>query len=374
MFNPSLESSCCNENVRVYTGVRPSAGFTLIELLISITLGLLLVAAASQLFFSGVIGVRLQQAGSDTQDNGLFGLDFMSKDIRLANFGNTNYLNLTDNTTMGGIVLSADTSSSLNSNLPLVRTTYSPGSYLPAGLLSHGDGDALGTTNQWQGLSNVTTSGGAALASDQLTILYQAPAAMINCAGNPVSAGDYVLERFFLRADSVGPATTSGNANLVLACDAGIIISGLNVTPAPVGSVAASSAPPSPAAIVPSVVCTKFATPTTCATAFGGAGQTIMSRVDYLHFMLGTKTSSGNMAYYSINQYMALTAPKPRIVSVQVAALVRSLDNTGSATVKTSATYTMFDQTVKPTSTAGGFVRKPYVTTVALRNALGSVS
>ena len=80
-----------------------NAGFTLVELMIAITLGLLLVAAATQLFFSGIVSSRLQSAGADIQNSGVFGLDFMAKDVRLANSGNSNYLQITDQTPMGGL-------------------------------------------------------------------------------------------------------------------------------------------------------------------------------------------------------------------------------------------------------------------------------
>ena len=284
----------------------------------------------------------------------------------------------------------------------MVRTSYSASALVPVGLVTSGDGDTVSsTTNQWQGLSNVTSSGDSTLKSDQLTISYIAPATMMNCVGNTVNAGDYVIERYFLRYDTVGPKTTSGIKNLVLACDAGSIISGLDylvtTTPPPTGSVAASNSTTNP--ITPSVVCGTFTTPaiysatnpaqvTTianpsagCATAFGGGGQVLMSRVDYLHFLLGTiaQDGTGNMAYYTINGYKKLSNPKPQIVSIQMAVLVRSLDNTGNPLINPTQTYSMFGQTVTPVAASEGaapnhFARQVYETTVALRNAMGSSS
>lgn len=61
------------------------AGFTLIELMISLTLGLLIVAAAIQLFITGITSYKLQKAMAHIQDNASLGLNFIVDDIRKAN-------------------------------------------------------------------------------------------------------------------------------------------------------------------------------------------------------------------------------------------------------------------------------------------------
>ncbi|WP_410210799.1 PilW family protein [Aquirhabdus sp.] len=346
--------------LKAYQSSRKDAGFTLIELMISIVLGLLLVAAASQLFVGGVINSRLQQAGADMQDGGLFGLDSMSRDIRLANFGNITNRFLTDVTPWGGIVLTADTAASTASNLPVYRTSNSAGAYISSALLSNSDGDvASSTLNQWTGLSNVTTSTGGALKSDQLTIQFAAPADMVNCEGVPVTAGSSVIERYFIRLDTITVGNTGSNVqNLVLACNA------------------ASVTPPaaSPALANLQIV-----------TGLGNPGQVIMNRVDQIHFLLGTQAVNGNFVYYTINQYKAAAVAArnaggiaPRILSVKVAALVRSLDNTNSSLIDPAKIYTLFDQSVKPIAetnqNTNRYVRQAYLTTIALRNGMGAAS
>ena len=333
--------------------ISPAAGFTLIELLISLTLGLLIVAAASQLFVGGVISFRLQQGAADTQDNGLFGLEYIAKDIRIANYGNPQYLVLTDTTRDGGIVLTADTTAAAStSNFTDVRTSNSPTAYVPNALLSHGEGDTpVGSTNQWQGLTKVATGSAK---SDQLTIQYIAPAAMNDCEGVVTPAGTRVVERYFLRAD------TTDTTALVLACDSGVILPKTDaVTADPANGVVA-------VAYVPPIL-----------SNFGGAGQVIMSRVEHLHFLLGTETTAGIWRYYNIHDYMALAGTKPRIKTIKIAVLVRSTDNTANAAIDSSQTFRMLDQNVQvatANNTANHYVRKVYSTTIALRNGLGSLS
>ncbi|AXI01519.1 PilW family protein [Aquirhabdus parva] len=331
------------------------AGFTLIELMISITLGLLIVAAAAQLFIGGGISMRLQQSAADTQDNGLFGLDYIAKDIRLANYGNIQNLVMTDTTKDGGIVLTADSAAITTSNLTGVRTSNLDSDYVSAALVTLGNGDTVGTGNAWTGVTKITSPAG--VKSDQLTIQFLAPMAMNDCEGNAITQGTRVIERYFLRAD-----TTDATA-LVLACDAGTIS-------AKVDAVDAVAAAPGQAAIpaiayVPPIV-----------SNFGDAGQVLINRVEHLHILLGTQKADGTLMYYNIHDYKAL-AVKPQIKSIQFAVLVRSTDNTASAIVDPTQSFKMLDQTVNvaaTNTTANRYVRRVYSTTMALRNGFGSVS
>lgn len=332
-----------------------ASGFTLIELMISLTLGLLIVAAASQLFVGGVISFRLQQGAADAQDNGLFGLEYIAKDIRIANYGNPQFLVLTDTTRDGGIVLTADSAGSVGtSNFTDVRMSAAVSDYVPNGLLTHGAGDTVGTTNQWQGLTKVTTGSTGSTASDQLTIQYLAPSAMSDCEGRTIAAGTRVVERYFLRAD------TTDTTALVLACTAGSITPKVDAVAAdPANGVAAVT-------YVPPIL-----------SNLSGAGQIIMNRVGHLHFLLGTETAASAWKYYSIHDYMALTGTKPRIKTVGVAMLVRSTDNTANKAIDPTQTFRMLDQDVQVATTdsiANHYVRKVYSTTISLRNGLGSPS
>lgn len=62
-----------------------SKGMTLVELMLALVIGLLIMAAAMQLFLTGSINYGLQKNLAELQDNGNFGLNFILKDIKLAN-------------------------------------------------------------------------------------------------------------------------------------------------------------------------------------------------------------------------------------------------------------------------------------------------
>lgn len=324
-----------------------TAGFTLVELMVSIVLGLLITAAATQLFIGGLITTRVQQANAELQDNGLFGLDYIARDIRLANYGNVENPELSDTTSWGGIVLTANTATATNTNLPI--PTSAP--FISQGLLSHSAGTSpletvSTTTNEWRGLSNVKI-GSTAAPSDQLTIQFTSPNAMTNCEGANVQAGDLVVQRYFMRPD---PSSSVTSTNYVLACDAN--------TPTASGA-------------------TPVSRPTTV-LGLGDAGQIIIPRIEYLKFLLGTQDASGNLAYYSINQYRAkanqaraASLTPPKIVLVKMGVLIRSLDNTQNPSLDLSKSYNILGTTVVPNDTSTRYARQAYTVTVALRNALG---
>jgi len=152
------------------------AGFTLVELIVALALGLLITAAATQLFLGGIVTTRIQQANAELQDSGVFGLDYIARDIRLANYGNISNPELTNTTPQGGIVLSQGASGTVN-----VSKDIGNNSVTRSGLTS-----------------NVSD------ASDQLTIQFTAPNDMFNCEGEEIKTGEYVIQRYFLRKDTNG--------------------------------------------------------------------------------------------------------------------------------------------------------------------------
>ena len=320
--------------------IAAQAGFTLVELMVALALGLLISAAAIQLFLGGLLTSRMQQANAELQNSGVFGLDYVARDLRLANYINTDFPELNEQTPWGGVVLTARTAALSNANIPIPAAAP----FISQGLLSHSPGDTVSTVaNEWQGLSNVS------LASDQLTIQFVAPNAMVNCEGANVQAGDYVIQRYFVRrADA---AATTGT-DYGLACDAN--------TPTPTATPA-------------------VAEPTTI-TGFGGAGELVMPRVDHFTVQLGVRNEAGNMAYYTINQYRTAAAAAraalppaepPRIVSVKMAVLVRSTDNTRNNDIDLTRSINILNQNVTLTDTTNRFARRVYSTTVTFRNGLG---
>ncbi|MEB3767235.1 PilW family protein [Acinetobacter sp. MD2] len=169
-------------------------GFTLIELMVSLVLGLIIIAAATMLFLSGQKSLALQQGSADIQDNANFALNYMTKNIRMANLNNPSAM-MTNTLPNGGIVLT-------DSNL-------------------HGiDKDHIS-------LSAVANTSNVNVGSDQLVIQYQPTQRQItnglyDCEGTKVEdTSTYVIERYFVRADNNRAANETAENALGLACAAG---------------------------------------------------------------------------------------------------------------------------------------------------------
>jgi type IV pilus assembly protein PilW len=167
--------------------MRLQQGFSLIELMLAISLGLIVVAAASSLFLTGQRSMALQQGAAEIQNNSQFALASMAKDIRLANLKNSN--------------------ASMN------------GSLANAGLVTSSTN--LAVANNLQSMSASGASNITGLNSDQLVIQYQpVSTGQYDCEGNVInSTTQYVIERYFVRSDS--SLSSESATALALACDAG---------------------------------------------------------------------------------------------------------------------------------------------------------
>lgn len=158
---------------------RSSQGLTLIELLVSLAVGILVSLAAVQLFVTNQQSFSLQRGMGDVQDNGRFALDFIGRDVRLADLRSQ-----------------GTHSSERRPGLVMVADHISGGT---AALASANDSIALGIGS-----------------SDQLTIQHASTVDNNrDCEGNVVPVNDLIVNRYFVRAD-----TPAGSPS-ALACDGG---------------------------------------------------------------------------------------------------------------------------------------------------------
>ncbi|MEG2273411.1 MAG: PilW family protein [Acinetobacter sp.] len=326
------------------------AGFTLIELMISLTLGLILVAVAIQLLISGQVNYRIQTAASSVQDSGVFGLNAVTKNIRLANHGNVGAMN--DESLYGGIVLSAQTTTGVISATPdgnLNNLKKADGSTSVAG------------NNYISKNANNDSAVSSYPKSDQLVIIYQAPENMVTCTGRNVKGavrnlttltrGWYVVERYYIRKRN-----DSNEADLYCS-DALFTARGESVNQThTVGSNT-----------------TTIAATETLNADYGSGGGVIAQNVEYMRVQLIVRNSDNTIATMEINNYLALTvdndnttatpAHRPAITGVNIGLLTRSSGTVSNGTV---GTYQVLDQSL--TAPTDKYMRHVYTTTIALRN------
>lgn len=150
-------------------------GFSMLELMVAMALGLLISAAAIQLFLANQVSLNFQRGMNDVQANGRFAIDQVVHDVRLAGLGAT-----ATGAPVASIVFAAADLPGLDS----ASTAVTSDANALAGLLSD---------------------------SDQLVLQYFAMVDSIDCEGNTVAAGRYVVARYFIRLDE--------NNVSALACD-----------------------------------------------------------------------------------------------------------------------------------------------------------
>ena len=354
-------------------------GFTLIELLLSLTLGLIITAAAILLFLTSQKSLSMQQGVADIQDNANFGLNYITKDLRLVNLNNSQSI-IKDQTAYGGVVLTSSANAEVDATGTLLSNIFHQveGNTVNVRLLSRSPGAGMtgGAAPMWTGVSNVQIDGKDVL-SDQLTVQYVPQYNTVregtvdyydggfDCEGNALKfrvnkdatkptepfGQQVVVQRYFLRLDDNRNANEP-NQPLALACDAGYY---------PVDA---------PKAVPPAVK-----PPAMEISRYGDAGEILMKRVDHFRVLLGVQDINNDARrYISINDYMGLAKPHPRIVSMQIGLLARSSQTVGNEKmIKDDQKFVILDQTVtvKDPKITSKYIRQVVSQNIALRNAIG---
>lgn len=359
--------------------MKSQQGFTLIELMIALALGLVVTAAAMLLFLTAQKSYSLQKGMGNLQDNANFGLNLITKDIRLSNL-NTFSSAMNDETSHGGIVLT----SSVNATKTVVTApeVAEPLSNLyktikgvtaETKLLSRSASHASNVSCVAATDSNVqaanTCKAGTALQSDQLTVQYKPQYVKdgenwfggYDCEGVkiefPVKSGTTVnplrmiVQRYFLVVDDSVDQNES-NEPLALACEAGWY---------------SETGSPEKISRFDSKTYGQFSDKNP---------QIIMKRVDHFRVLLEVQAEN-QLRYISVADYMATQAgTRPRILAVQIGALMRSAQTVGSdAVYKADQQFTVLDQTVVVKKSEKNqqvkYVRQVVTQTVALRNTFG---
>ena len=321
------------------------SGFTLIELMIAITLGLILVAVAIQLLISGQVNYRIQTSASSLQDSGVFGVSYVTKNIRLANHGNAGVMN--DESLYGGIVLSNQTSGSAT---PLADGNLKD---LKVGTA------VLTGTNLISANQNNDSAFSSYDKSDQLVIIYQAPMNTFTCDGKKIKGpektnisyakGWYVIERYYIKKDAI-----KNEANLN--CSSAMFIATDETVPQTYESTTISAV---------NTLTTNYAS---------NAGEMIARNVEYMRVQLIARYGDGSTRTLGINDYNAIPISatvkhRPAIIGINLGWLVRSSEK---VPISNKNSFLILDKTI--TVPNDGYMRHIYTTTIALRNGgLGDV-
>ena len=292
-------------------------GFTLIELMIALVLGSLIVAASIQVFINANQSLAFQQSSANIQNSGLFGIDYIVRDLRRANI-DSNSAAMTIDTLHGGIVFN-------NKNISKATMTD------------------VGSINALLTKSSIGPSNFKNLKSDQIVIQYKNTiGSQFNCEGVKVLPNQFVVQRYFLKEEKAA-ATADQYRPLSLRCKA-----------------------------------TVYTGDSATSLDLSGDGEMLIPNVDHLRVLLGVARDNpvkdgvmDDFLYVSPSEYIKLI-DKPQIVSIQLGILVRSPESVANGTELTK--FTVLDLQNKELLTdpdKSKYLRQVITQTVALRNGFG---
>lgn len=369
----SISSHFIEKRSKIVLVHKKDRGFTLVELMIALVLGLLISAAALQIFYTSSVNSRRQEASSQIQDNAIFGFSQMQQHLRRTNYGAKStsahdefFMNHL--TPQGGVVLTAP------SGVVTVTDPPTPVSWLQgnlSGLVL--DGEAISSDLLSSSASTRSSSNLSIGASDQLTIQYQSGLdGLFDCEGSRIPKDFYVIERYFVR-------------DAGLACASAIYKYDENTAGSPTGlDIKEYTVPEVPAVTTttPAVAAIPASTKT---NNLAGTGTIIIPNVDYFRVLLGVSESTGfatyperaNIAYMPIPASGSLSTDQQRIVSLQIGILARSDNPTATQQSNSDLSFNILDRasvTLNTDAIAGSaYLRNVYETTVLLRNARGGI-
>lgn len=315
------------------------SGFTLIELIISLALGLIIIAAAIQLFIAGVTSYKLQKAMSNIQDSASLGLNFIVDDIRKANLS-APVPAVNDQIEYAGIIL---TSKNVGEKINLNCTAC----FDEPNKNKEDDNKPLKSFEK----SNLIGE----TENDQLLIRYQAQQEGFDCSGNELKKDVFVVQRYY-----VDPAET--NVRRSLRCQAA------QYTPTSLDSKSKDDQ----------------------LLLNWKSSQVILPNVDYFvvryGWMEGGLNDEGSKIQYgSLDTYLAQSVRKnidgvmqnirPHIHAIQIGILVQSTDTAGNQSIvkeRNNRAFQVLGSEVElDKKYQNGHLRQAVNQTISLRNAMG---
>lgn len=335
-------------------------GFTLIELMISILIGLIIIAAVTQIYVTGVRSAAIQKAASGVLDANVFGLQQIEKSLRMAGLGLGETSNM--NRACSGVIVSSGTDrfncdGSEVKNNPPDEVNADMYSVKLEGLRSGMTALGLDMRTKADG-GPVNTSNAK---GSQLTIQYRAPVDMRDCEGrlalgprqvtgytegrklednkNTRVDGQVIIERYFTKKNAEG--------ELELRCDAGrYVLEHVIEEPNPKHKEA------------------EIKGENSSLQGIGDDGSLIISGLDDFQVQLGVMTS-GSLQYYNIADYKT-----GDIVAVKLGILAKGNNKIPTADTNDSLRYKLLDKDITLASNEPtNLIRRTYETTTMLRNS-----
>lgn len=369
-------------------------GFTLIELMISVVLGLLIVAAVTQVYVMAMRTASTQRASAGILDANVYGLQQVERSLRMAGLGLGDQSKL--NSACSGVLIKNVSTLTEKEQCSTVtgveRKIDNDGKIdLDAKPSPIGDLNAdMWTSPTTSGVTANTTSANV----PQLTIQYRAPVDMLDCEGRLALGPRKVVGQ---SASKTSEEKTDGNGNKTLESimvDGQVIVERYFIVKngdvldlrcdamryVPETIQADNHEKPNDAAANARINAVKI----TDASIHNpdNAGALVISGIDDFQVQFGVKNTSGQIRYQTIEQYLASPGSATdsdgnpiynEIVAIKMGIVAKGLVTAAGGDVPANPTYAILGQTVsmragQPTNA----IRRVYESNTMLRNSRGA--
>ena len=313
-------------------------GFTLIELMIAIVLGLLISAAALTVYLTAQRSLSLQNGMGELQQNGIFGLNQITYDLRHVNLNTPSAQIINPRVVGSGIIfnhrnlpsslsgVSSDlfTSFELNEGATTDNSDQLTVQYVPQYLTttSYSDPDneeAKGVTISKKNSEQYDCEGNKIEFEEEF-----AESETDHGFGAPEAADRVVVQRYYISEIKNSQSKSFTPKRYALYCDAGY-----------------------------------YKDNDTVITGFGTGAQQLMQDVDAFKFLLGIRQkSNGKLSYLTVNEYKDLMPEEDptdvnaeiyNIVSIKLALLMRSSNPIGANEhINNDKTFITFGDQLEP--------------------------
>ncbi|WP_104504155.1 PilW family protein [Acinetobacter indicus] len=292
-------------------------GFTLIELMIAIVLGLLISAAALTVYLTAQRSLSLQNGMGELQQNGIFGLNQITYDLRHVNLNTASAQIINPRVVGSGIIFNHR---NLPSSLSGISSDFFTSFELTEGATTD-NSDQL--TVQYVPQYLTTTSYVDSEEEEEVTISKK-NSEQYDCEGNkiefeeefsggkadhgsgaPETADRVVVQRYYISEIKNSQSESFTPKRYALYCDAGY-----------------------------------YKDNDTVITGLGAGAQQLMQDVDAFKFLLGVRQkSNGKLSYLTVNEYKELMPEEDptdvnaeiyNIVAIKLALLMRSSNPIGA--------------------------------------------
>lgn len=361
-------------------------GFTLIELMIAVVLGLLIVAAVTQVYVMAVRTASTQKASAGILDANVYGMQQMERSLRMAGLGlgaNSRF-----NNTCSGILVAADLTN-LTECADITGATAE--SNATGGILNTPNPSPVGKMNiQYWTNATGTRSHTSSGATPQLTIQYRAPVNMRDCEGRLAlgprqAVGQTAGGESETQTDSTGASTGesqidvdgqviveryfvhNNNGTLELRCDAGRYLT----------EWIRQENPNAPAEAIindGNAGATDMAAALRAANVhgIGDDGALVISGIDDFQVQFGVREGD-TIRYQTVAEYIASPpVNNSNIAVIKMGVLAKGLVAAAQSEIPESPTYTLLGQNITMAADQpSNVIRRAYDSTTMLRNSRG---